>query len=552
MSGESTALQLFGDFGFAGGEDTAPNPLQDRQICINFYPEVNKQNPKEILGLLACPGLFQVAAAPGGGAPVFSTAMTAWPKASAVTNLPVRAMWPLPGDKTALVVIGAVLYLMSIATPATAAVFPTFTLTQVGTLITSTGPVSIAHNNGVGYGVTGTVVGNAVLVDGPYGYVYNYLTGTFAQITDSGFLGADRVVCIDGWFVFNKPGSQAFYTPSQPYGIKFDGSYYALKDGAPDNLVTIFANKEMLWLIGETTTEVWYNAGGQYFPFDRLVGTLMQSGCKAVHSVSRFNVDGQDGVIWFGRSERGENVLLRTRGFNTDVVSTPAFSAEVRNYPITSDAVGYTYQEDTHEFYVITFPSADVTWVYDAQSNLLHKRLSYDPYQTTPTVNVYIPPGFHRHRSNCFMNFAGMRLVGDYQCGAIYQLTRNVYTDAGWPLLSKRRSPHIWDRGQRGRTFMTSLQLDFATGSGNPSGLGSNPQAGLSISRDGGKTFGQRTFAPMGAQAQNRVRTMWRRLSWARDAVVDLEVIDPVSRDLIGATLRAFSSAYAGQDMRPW
>lgn len=541
MAGNSAPLQLFGDFGFAGGDDVAPNHAQNDQICINFYGEINKQNPKEMLGLLGCPGLIQVAAAPGGGAPGFSSSMTAWPRASTVTNLPVRCMWPLPGGTTAMVVIGRIVYLMTQSTPATVSAFPTLSLAQVGALNTTTGPVVMAHDNGVGYGVSGTVVGNVAIVDGPFGYFYNYLTTAFSVITDPSFLGADRVYCIDGWFVFNQPGSQAFYTPTQPYGAKF-GSFFALKDGAADNLVTIFANKEMLWLIGEITSEVWYNAGGQYFPFQRLVGTLMQIGCKAKHSVSRFNSDGQDGVVWFGRSERGDNVIVRTRGFNTDVVSTPAFSAEVRNYPVTEDAIGYTYQEDTHEFYVLTFPTADVTWVYDSQSNLLHKRLSYDPYMSTPSVNQYIPPGFHRHRSNCFMNFAGMRLVGDYQNGAIYQLTRNAYTDAGWPLLAKRRSPHIWDKGQRGRVFMASLQLDFSTGQGNQSGLGSTPQATLAISRDGGKTFGQRWPAPLGQVGQSRVRTMWRKLAFARDSVVDLEIIDPVPRDLVGVTLRAFSS----------
>ena len=549
MAGNSEALQIFGDFGFAGGEDTAPNPLQELQICINFYSEVNKQNPKEVLGLLGCPGLIQLVAAPGGGAPGFSTSMTAWPLPSTVVNLPVRCMFPLPGGVTALVVIGATLYLCKTQTAATSTAFPSLTLTVIGTLQTSTGVVSVAVNNGVGYGVPGTAVGTAVLVDGPNGYYYNYLTNVFTQITDPGFLGADRVVCIDGWFVFNQPNSQAFYTPTAPYGLVF-GSSYALKDGAPDNLVTIFENKEMLWLLGERTTEVWYNGGGQYFPFQRLVGTLMQSGCKAKHSVSRFNSSGQDGLIWFGRSERGENVICHSRGFNIDVVSTPAFSAEVAKYPTTADAIGYTYQEDTHEFYVLIFPSADTTWVYDEQSTLLHKRLSYDPYKIG-TSNTAVPPGFHRHRSNCFMNFAGMRIVGDYQCGSLYWLTRQSYTDAGWPLLAKRRSPHIWDKGQRGRTFMASLQLDFNTGSGAVSGLGSNPQAAIMISRDGGSTFGQRLLASMGAIGQTRVRTMWRRLGFGRDNVIDLEIIDPVNRDLVGATLRAFSSGYAGQDMRP-
>ena len=557
MAGISQPLQIFGDFGLAGGEDTAPNPLQEFQICINFYSEVNKQNPKEILGLLGCPGLVQLVAAPGGGAPAFTATTTAWAPQSTVTNLPVRCLFPLPGGTTALAVIGATLYLVSQKTAATRTGFPTLALTVIGTLSTNTGVVVMAANNGLGVPLfTGTAPGTVAIVDGPYGYYYNTVTGTFAQITDPGFVGADRVVSIDGFFIFNNPGTQSFYittgtAQTQTLGISFVNGYYALKDGASDNIVTIFENKEMLWLIGERTTEVWYNTGGQYQPFARLVGTLMQSGCKAKHSVARFNSSGQDGVIWFGRNERGDNLILRSRGFNIDVVSSPAFSAEVAQYPTTSDAIGYTYQEDTHEFFVLTFPSADTTWVYDEQSGLMHKRLSYDPYQSSAS-NTFLPPGFHRHRSNAFMNFLGMRIVGDYQCGSLYQLTRKAYTDAGWPLLAKRRTPHIWDKGQRGRTFMASLQLDFVTGQGNPSGLGVNPVATITISRDGGRTFGQKWPAPMGAIGQNRVRTMWRRLGFARDCVIDLEVIDPVPRDLIGATLRAFSSGYAGQDMHPY
>ena len=536
-------LQLFGDFGFVGGEDVAPDPAQNAQICINFYPEVNQQNPKEVLALLGAPGLIQVAAAPGGGAPGFSSATTVWPPASTVINLPVRGALALAGVTQALVVIANTLYLVTQTVAATSSAFPTLSLTAMGTLLTSSGPVSMAENNGIGYGSGSAVVGTVAIVDGPNGYWFNVLTNSFAQITDAGFVGADRVVCIDGWFVFNRPGSQAFYTPDSAYGLTFANAYYALKDGASDNLVTIFANKETLWLVGEVTSEIWYDGGGQYFPFQRLVGTLIQFGCKAAHSIARFSAEGQDNLIWFGSSERGEAAIVRTRGFSAGTVSTPAFGAEVKTYPITSDAIGYTYQEDSHEFYVLTFPTADTTWVYDSQSGLMQKRLSYDPYQSTPAVNAFIPPGAHRHRSNCFMNFAGMRLVGDYQNGAIYWLTRSAYTDAGWPLLAKRRSPHIWDKGQRGRVFMASLQIDFRAGVGNSSGMGTDPQAGLAISRDGGRTFGQRWNAPIGQAGQFKTRTMWRKLGFGRDNVVDIEVIDPVPRDIIGATLKAFSSA---------
>lgn len=771
MAGISQALQLFGDFGFSGGHDIAPDPLQNTQICINLYPEVNKQNAKEVLGLLGAPGLNQVAFAPGGGAPtetqtfspntillmhfdgpnnstnfidsspnnisfsvdsgspIISTTQfefggasyqgnitssnpsnpvgiighnsvlgiwdgdwtvelwtyfdyfgqpsqsstflsmgnslpsgtnpfpssgggphidfivdsggqpivyyqdnsgtnwaggfiatvprgswghlayvrhnnvlrcyiggvqqaanftlptsgwsscvwaavggsrcpnaapwvqgwmdelrisksaiytssftpptapfmagtacrTVWPAVSAVTNLPVRGLWELPNDNTALSVIGNTCYLVKVATPPIGypPAFPTLSLTSVGTLLTNTGPVSIRDNNAGGY---------AVIVDGPYGYLYNISSQAFTQITDPAFLGADTVAFIDGWWVFNQysvNGSQTFYTNFPQYSTTFNGSYFALKDGAADNLRAVFENKEQLWLLGDKTTEIWYDAGGQYFAFQRLVGTMLQYGCKAAHSVARFYTEGQDGVIWFGRSERGENVILRSRGFTIDTVSTPAFSNEVSQYPIVNDAIGYTYQEDTHEFYMLIFPTADTTWCYDSQSGLLHKRLSYDPYLQQ----------FHRHRSNCFMNFQGMRIVGDYQCGSLYQMTRNVFTDAGWPLLAKRRSPHVWDKGQRGRVFMASLQIDFQQGVGNPSCMGTDPQAGLAISRDGGKTFGQRWNAPIGKIGQYKNRTMWRKLAFGRDNVVDVEIIDPVKRDIIGVTLKAFSSA---------
>lgn len=524
MSGNNGSLSFFGDFGFVGGHDPAPNPAQDVQLCINWYPEIDQQNPKEVVGLLGCPGLTQLCAAPGGGAPGFSNTMTQWPPPYSGPSLPVRGMWELPGGTTALVVIGNICYLVNIMSPATTASFPKLGMTAIGILNTNSGPVSIRDNNAGGY---------AVIVDGLNGYLYNIATQAFNRITDPAFLGADTVAYIDGWWIFNRPGTQTFYTNYPQYATGFSGSYYALKDAAADNLVAVFENKEELWLLGDKTTEIWYDAGGQYFPFQRLIGTLIQSGCKAKHSVARFYTEGQESVIWFGRSERGENVIIRTKGFIDDVVSTVAFGDEVATYPITSDAIGYTYQEDTHEFYVLTFPSADTTWVYDSQSGLMHKRLSYDPYTQS----------FHRHRSNAFMNFQGMRIVGDYQNGALYWLTRSAYTDAGWPLLAKRRSPHVWDKGQRGRVFAQSLQLDFLSGIGNASGMGVDPQARLSISRDGGITFGQQLSAPIGKLGERETRTMWRRLGWSRDMVFDVEVIDPVRRDLIGCTLKAFSSA---------
>jgi len=514
-------MDVFGDFGMVGGDDQAANPGQDNQVCINFYPELSPtKTAKEVAGLLGAPGLIQLVSAGPTLPPLDST----WPQPSTVTNLPVRGLWVLPGATQALAVIGNGCYLVTILAYGSSILPAQLALTQVGTLATSSGPVVI-RDNGLG--------GAAVIVDGVNGYFYTVATQAFAQITDPGFLGSSHAAFIDGWWAFNLPATQTFYTNGQPYSLAFNASYFANADASGDQLMGLFESKEELWLIKEKATEIWYNAGGQYFPFQRLVGTLLQVGCKARYSIARFSSQNQDGLIWFGRSDRGENVIVKTVGFAAQVVSTPAVSDQIAKYSVTSDAIGYTYQEDTHEFYVLTFPTADRTWVYDASMPLEFawtQRLSYDPYAKQ----------FHRHRSNCYMNFAGNRIVGDYQNGSLYQLTRSSYTDAGWPLLARRRAPHIWDKGPRARVFMASLQLDFKTGQGNASGLGSDPQAYLRIARDGG-AFGQQWPAPLGQIGQTKTRTMWRRLAFARDTVLEVEIIDPVNRDMVGATLKAFS-----------
>ena len=85
---------------------------------------------------------------------------------------------------------------------------------------------------------------------------------------------------------------------------------------------------------------------------------------------------------------------------------------------------------------------------------------------------------------------------------------------------------------------MSSLQLDFRLGQGIANGVGSNPQAKLRISRDYGANYNIQRQAPMGAIGQTTNRCIFRRLGWSRGAVAEIEVIDPVNRDLVGATLR--------------
>jgi hypothetical protein len=568
------------DPGFCGPSYQATMKLQDAQDTINFYleqsPELTSKKPVALLG---APGLNPVLTPSAGQA---------------------RGAWVLPGGTQALYVVGSAVYLVSVATPATATTIATFSYAQVGTLLTNSGPVAI-RDNGV---LTNGLGGYAILVDGTYGYYYllsgteyineftggvitgqntitlpgslpnglivspqatlsdtsGYIpigttinsvntvtpgitmslsaTGTnasdtisltilpFGRITDAGFLGATRVCFIEGYLILNEPNTRTFYTTGPtPYQMLFPGAFYGLKDSSTDDIVTMQENNRELWLIGERTSEVWYGSGvTPNFYFSRIPGVGPQIGCSAVASISRLgNV-----LIWLGKNEQGENIVVTTAQYSWTRVSNHAVEHAIASYPVVSDAIGYCYEEEGHLFYMLNFPTADVTWCYDAATKQWHKRLSWNAASGT----------YHRHRGNCFMDFADVRLVGDYSTGQLHQMSRNFYTDAGSPLRALRRTPHIWSKDSRERIFFSQLQIEFTPGVGLQSGQGSNPQVMLKWSDDGGFTFGGEQWTTIGAAGDTYNRAIWYLLghSRGRDRVWEFTISDPVPRDVIGAT----------------
>ena len=495
-------------WGFVGPAYEAANSVQDSKRLINWYVEtdINQGNPQQ----------------PGDAAPEAKvhTALLGVPGLIALNTAftgPVRASWVLPGNVQALFVIGSTVVLATIATPATALATAVLAFTAVGTLSTATGPVKI-RDNGVG--------GIAAIVDGPNLYVYNIAAKTVTQSIDPSFLGSNTIAEIDGIFIFQQPNTQKFYSsPIYWNGISaMDGTYYALKDNASDNLVAVFENGRQLWLIGESTTEPWYNAGNPTFPFSRLSGGLMQVGCSAPQSIARTGPH----IIWLGRSERGENAVVMMRGYQYEAISTFAISYALTQYPVISDAIGYVYAEEGHEFYVLVFPTADATWVYDLTTGVWHQRASFDP----------VTGLLHRQRVNTLVNFANMRLGGDFTNGRIYQQTRQAFADDQYPLVCILRAPHVWDKNDRARVNHSRLQVDFTPGSGLATGQGQSPMAMLRWSNDQGRTFGNEHWAPLGAMGQSLTRVMWRRLGSSRDRVYEVRISDPVKRDVAGASLR--------------
>lgn len=485
-------------FDFIGSAYSAANPMQDDQVCINWYLETDRtsgaKTPKALLG---CPGKSQAV------------------DTSAYSGA-VRGAHVMPGALSCYWVIGSQVVKMTIATQATASAYATFTLTTIGSIETTSGPVAMRDNG---------VANQLVIVDGKNMYVVNHTQGTMKQVTDSNVSNPSSLMSIDGTIYFNKGSSQQFNaTPIYWNGTDaFDGTAFALKDDAPDQLVAMIENTREAWLIGEATTEVWYAGATGVFPLSRLQGAMLQVGCSAPATVVRTG----HGLMWLGNSERGGGTsVVMTQGYDFKVISSYALSYALTQYKVISDAFAYVYTEEGHEFYVLTFPTQDVTWVFDLTTEEWHQRAYMDGYSV-----------MHRDRANCLANFAGQRLVGDYANGKIYRQARDIYVDGDAPLVAIRRTPYAWDEDDRNRLRHNRLQVEFTPGVGNPTGQGSDPLMMLRWRDENG--WSNEREIPIGKIGETRNRAIARKLGAARYRVYEVRISDPVKRDIVGASLKA-------------
>lgn len=469
------------DFGFVGGAYQAASITQDGQECVNWYGEVDPQKEgRGVIALYPTPGLLELH--------------------QSATIAPVRGFRVLPGGAMLLAAIGNQLY----------SITQSYIATVVGTLNTGTGPVSIT-DNGI----------SAYLCDGPNRYSYNYTAPAFAVVADGAFTGANVTDVIDNFIVYNNPNSNQFGCTN--VGSTVSGALnFAATLSAPGNIVGLICDHRQVFVLGEVASEVWVDAGLNPFPFQILPGSNMQHGCAARGSIARLG----ESFAMLAQDTRGQAVVVQMEGYTPKRISTHAIENAMAGYNIISDAIGFTYQEAGHEFYMLTFPGADVTWCYDLATDLWHRRAWRDP------LNV-----LHRHRSNCCAVFGGNVIVGDWQNGKIYKMSQQTFTDNGVTIPCIRTCRHLTEN--LNRVFYQSLQIQFQPGVGLQTGQGSNPQAILEFSDDGGFTWSNQRLATIGQAGQFKNRCRWLQLGQARDRLFRVTVSDPVYRVIVSAELDA-------------
>jgi len=371
-------------------------------------------------------------------------------------------------------------------------------LKQLATLTGYDGPVSMSDN--------GT---DLLVVDGSTsGWWVDLATNVMTPVQDAAFYGADRVRCIDQYFALNRPGTNQFYLTDAISRV-FNPLYVSAKAGL-DRLISLDVVQRQLWLIGDQTTEIYGITGAADFPLG-IVGGGIDHGCAARHSVAR-----SDGAMfWLSLDKDGCAVVLRGANYQAARVSHHGLEYILQGYARIDDAVGYVRQEGGHSFYVLIFPSANATWVFDMATREWHSWHSDNG----------------RHRSACHTFAHGQHVVGDYATGTLYALDPLALDDNGVPIRRVRAFPHILSDGKR--VSYVSLTLDMQTGTAKPGDP--EPMVAVRWSDDRGATWGVPVLVGMGLAGDTfALPTMWN-LGHARDRVFEFSWDFPAPTSLQGA-----------------
>lgn len=452
---------------------TTRSLIASAQRCVNLYPEANPVDAAAPMTFYGAPGRV-----------LWSTLPTA----------PVRGVWKAStGDLYA--VGGSRLYRYNAGSWVT-----------LCSLTTTTGPVYAADNGISAVFTDGTVTAPTVNLAS---YVTGYMSG-------DGWYGADFVEFLSGFFIFNKPNSQIFYTTAA-YDLTIDALDFASAEYSPDKLVRIIRDHNEIWMLGERSGEVFGVSGGQ-FPLERIGGATQESGCAAPYSVCRMD----NSIIWVGADERGDAMVWRAQGYQGARISTHPIEEEMRGYERLDDAIAYSYQQAGHSFYVLTFPSANKTWAYDAATGQWAER----SYRTQANVA-------QRVRDNCHVFYDRKHLVGDCESGKIYELDLDTYTDDGAEIVRIKSFQHLSADGVR--QFFSKMVVDMQAAGG----VELAPMVSMRWSDDGGNTWSALLTVSLGRVGQYLNKPTFHRLGMGRDRVFEVSTSANAKIAMQGALIEA-------------
>jgi len=333
-------------------------------------------------------------------------------------------------------------------------------------------------------------------------------------------------IYLDTYGVFPKSNTERFYISDIEDFSSVNALDYASTNAFPDNVVCGIAINQEIFFIGNYTTEVWIDAGTSPFPFQRRPNLLINWGTKAPYSLASAS---NNVVFWLAQNINGGRVVVMLVNYQAHVISDKPLNDKLQEYDYIDDAFGFVCEWTGKIFYFLTFPSQDITWVYDFDSQAWRQRTTVRAPNDVKDKD-YIEG---RYLANCHVYHNGEHYIGDWQSGKIYRMSGTYFKDGLMPIINEAISAPL--HVNLNRIAVYSLQPALEAAVGLVSGQGSDPIVMLQYSTDGGYSWSKEIHATVGKVGETMRRCKFNKLGFGREFVFKIRISDPIYKVLKGA-----------------
>ena len=418
-----------------------------------------------------------------------------------------RAIYTSNVSNNMIAVISNVVYAISIFyNPAISGNYE-FNAAKVGFLSTYDSDVYIAENN----------AGQILISDGSFLYLYwpngspvfqqlgsaagvNFIPG-YVTFHDTRF-----IVAATQDATYTPPANNTWRLSQNTSGvITFPDTenYVGLLQTKPDKTVAVtrFPSRgNMIFVFGENVTEAWFDLGLQLFPYQRGTSFNCDYGCLNPATICAMD----ELVVWLAANERSGPVIMASDGGPPKKITTDGLDRFLSNLSDPSDAEAFMYRQDGHLFYHINFITDNFSLFYDFNTEkFFHACDQNSNYYIIKQMaffnNQYY--GISRNNGNVYAvdtiytTYDGLEIPRIRVCKNVRFPTQDYFTvtDTGFTVEQGTTDPQ--------QTLPGDLY----------------PRVDMSISYDGGESFGQSfpyQLNPLGKR-QNMLR--WWQLGLAND-----------------------------------
>lgn len=333
-----------------------------------------------------------------------------------------------------------------------------------------------------------------------------------ATIADTDLPNAIAADFLDGYFVAAIEDGRFFWSAIDD-GTSWAALDFATAEAGPDGLQAVKARGSELILFGANSIEFWASTGA---PFARVPGALL----KNLGLLCRYSVRDLNDIVFFIASD---GTVRRLNGYLPERVSNHDVERAIDGVDDKSTITALAYSIRGHQLYVISSPLW--TWALDATTGLWHERQSY---------------GEARWRAEAFVDIDGVRVVGDFETGLLYEIDPDTHDEAGAHLIWTVRTPPV--HAYPNRLIFDRLYLDLIPGTGlnATDDHEEDPQVMLRWSDDS-KTWSNQRTASTGRIGEFSKRVMFSRLGEAKEdgRRFEISMSAAVVRGLTGGAIEA-------------